>query len=73
MGIALLESDKKFYDSPDTGWPECICSRCGNMIKELEMPLHLWPDGENSEYRFCEACQEKYFGIKYDHHDDDDF
>lgn len=29
--------DKMFNDSPDTGHPDCICSRCGNKrIKKLK-------------------------------------
>lgn len=65
MAFELWSTDKKFTDSPDTGWPECTCSRCGKMIKEGEMPLRMMPENENAEYRFCMNCQEKYFGIIY--------
>jgi hypothetical protein len=65
MEIQILDTDQEFTDSPDTGWPECTCSRCGNMIKESEMPLRCFDPDRNTEYRFCEPCQSKHFGINY--------
>lgn len=65
MDLQPLVTDTKFMDSPDTGWPECICSHCSKMIKKHEMPLRMMPDNENAEYRYCEACQKKLFGIVY--------
>lgn len=42
MKIITLESDKIFSDSPDTGTPACICSRCGKMIPGDEAALRLY-------------------------------
>lgn len=68
--IKVEANDRIFADSPDAGWPECICSRCGKMITEDEIPLRLWTtnnDGEmdenSMEYRYCNRCQERS-GIK---------
>lgn len=72
MAIVLFTTDTEFFDSPDTGWPECKCSDCGKMIKEGEMPLRIFDSNRNSEYRFCEKCQKRRFGIEYFHDDDYD-
>jgi hypothetical protein len=64
-----------FTDSPDTGWPECVCSICNQMIQEDEMPLRLWPQSNpNIEARLCEKCQTEYLGIEHfkDVEEDDD-
>lgn len=61
--INVLPGDKEFKDSPDTGWPECICSRCSAKIKEREMPLRMLTE-RNTEYRYCMKCQKK-MGIDY--------
>lgn len=56
----VRETDKLFQDSPDAGWPECICSRCGGRIGEDEMPLRVFVDeGKGGEYRYCEGCTAK--------------
>jgi hypothetical protein len=34
--LKLWPSDKFFYDSPNAGEPECICSRCHTQILESE-------------------------------------
>jgi hypothetical protein len=59
--VLVLPSDKRFIDSPDTGWPECICSRCGIVIEESECPIRVWPDDfskESWEYRYHIKCLE---------------
>lgn len=63
--IKPLETDKLFDDSPDTGWPECICSRCSQVIGENECPIRCWTvneknevDSNSKEYRYCEKCSE---------------
>lgn len=81
MAIEALPTDKLFKDSPDTGWPECKCSRCDKMIREHEVPLRMMPEGQNAEYRYCESCM-KGMGIQFESsydengkyiHEDDDF
>lgn len=60
--IQILDTDTKFFDSPDVGFPECLCSRCGYIIIG-GVPLRAWPDdigqpgSENYEYRYHNACQ----------------
>jgi hypothetical protein len=56
MDFKIKPDDSIFSNSPDTGHPECICSRCGNEIGEDEVPIRIWPS-ETREYRFCENCQ----------------
>jgi hypothetical protein len=64
-----LPTDKLFADSPDTGRPTCLCSRCGAQIQEGEMPIRLTTTNRkgkvtpaSKEYRYCEGCTT---GIKY--------
>ena len=75
--IQILETDKLFTDSPDTGDIDCLCSRCGKQINESECPLRCWPTDQttgqpdNSEYRFCEKCMfsagiTPYYGEEFD-------
>lgn len=45
-----------FTDSPDTGRPECICSFCGKIIEDGEMPLRIFHDRENKEMRLHMDC-----------------
>jgi ribosome modulation factor len=50
---------KWFKDSPDTGDPDCICSYCGKVIAEEEMPLRCFrntEDGRGEELRFHMDC-----------------
>jgi hypothetical protein len=54
--FVVLTSDKLFFDSPDAGQPECICSRCGNMIKEDETVIRVFHLKINAENRYCEKC-----------------
>jgi hypothetical protein len=46
---------KWFQDSPDAGDPECICSWCGKVIEEDEMPLRLFRS-DNREARIHLSC-----------------
>lgn len=68
-------TDKLFDDSPDTGMKECICSRCGSRIQELETCIRITTtnkkgkvDKNSKEYRYCEFCMSgvKYFHCQYD-------
>lgn len=66
MAFEVLPTDKYFYDSPDTGMPECLCSRCNKVIPEDDVPIRAWPEpGEygydakavgGTEFRYCESC-----------------
>lgn len=40
--IQILETDTPFFDSPDVGEPDCLCSRC---LKQIlgGVPLRVWP------------------------------
>lgn len=62
--IQVLPTDTNFRYSPDTGHPDCICSRCGARIREHEFALRMWATNERDamdehsrEYRYCEKCQ----------------
>lgn len=76
MTVEVKETDQLFGDSPDTGHPDCKCSRCGEVIKDRECPLRMWPtvDGEVTfyEYRYCEKCMTTTMGIYISPWDDDD-
>src|SRR6266498_5888922 len=45
-----------FSDSPDAGDPTCICSFCGDMIEEDEMPLRIFRESDNTEMRLHMKC-----------------
>jgi len=45
-----------FKDSPDRGDPACICSLCGEIIDEDEMPLRMFRDSDNTELRLHMDC-----------------
>ncbi len=52
----ILPTDRVFQDSPDAGWPECICSRCGQPIGEDDCPIRAWTEDGKSEWRYHPAC-----------------
>jgi len=56
LSIAKIEL-AYFDDSPDTGTQDCICSYCGFMIGENEVPWRLFRKSDNTEARLCENCQ----------------
>ncbi|KKM68175.1 hypothetical protein LCGC14_1463490 [marine sediment metagenome] len=43
-----------FYDSPDTGHPDCKCSLCGLMIDEV--PIRVFDPPRDREMRFHMKC-----------------
>jgi len=45
-----------FKDSPDRGDPACICSLCGEIIDEDEMPLRVFRESDNAELRLHMDC-----------------
>ena len=47
MNLEILNSDLFFNDSPDSGEPSCICSRCHKQIEEDEVVLRVAVDGNN--------------------------
>lgn len=61
-----LPGDTFFRDSPDSGDPACLCSRCGQPIAEDEVAVRIWPkppgpgepleDHQDGEYRYHQAC-----------------
>lgn len=52
-----LPTDRLFQDSPDTGDPTCLCSRCLRPIPEEVVPIRVFVDkGSGSEYRYHPAC-----------------
>jgi hypothetical protein len=53
--ITPLPTDRVFDDSPDAGHPDCLCSRCGNLIDEKTLAIRAWPEG-GKEYRYHPAC-----------------
>jgi hypothetical protein len=67
----MIQEMKWFDDSPDYGWPECVCSICGDAIPDPEeldysqgerfIPLRLYrkPSAAHphgQEARFCMDC-----------------
>ncbi len=56
MSFSILPTDQAFGDSPDAGLPDCLCSRCGLVIPETEVPVRAWPGNGSFEYRFHPAC-----------------
>lgn len=68
MPIKVLPTDTRFTTSPFEGDPDCLCSRCGNQIREDEFALRAWPKNDRFEYRYCDACQERmgFQRIPYD-------
>lgn len=52
--LTILQTDTKFYDSPDAGDPACLCSRCGKVIDEA--PIRAFPENGEYEYRYHPAC-----------------
>lgn len=62
--LNILPTDRLFMDSPDTGRPDCLCSRCNVKIQEDETAIRVFVNkGKDGEYRFCEFCMsgERYF------------
>ncbi len=46
-----------FENSPDAGDPDCLCSLCGKVISEDEVPVRMWPSGKtHKEYRLHWNC-----------------
>lgn len=77
MPIQVEVGDKEFKDSPDTGHPDCICSRCGNKIPSRQFALRIFTGKKkNTEFRYCEPCQTKDMGIihgsRFDEDDEED-
>lgn len=64
----ILPSDRKFFDSPDVGHRDCICSRCGERITK-GIPIRAWGEDKNYEYRFHPSC----FGIQETEKEFDDW
>ena len=55
--IQILSSDRTFTDSPNIGDSRCICSRCGERIKNSrEGAIRGWEKEKNLEYRFHYRC-----------------
>jgi len=50
------QTDTLFQDSPDSGQPECICSRCGKMIEDGAAIRVFVNEGRDGEYRYHRAC-----------------
>lgn len=83
MNFEILQTDQVFYSSPNTGAPDCKCSRCGNLIPEKESPiLRCWPTEPDdigydpkskggTEFRYCWSCSKKA-GIDFGEVEDDE-
>lgn len=47
----------KWFDlSPDAGDPSCLCSLCGELIGEEEMPIRAFDADKGLEARFHIKC-----------------
>lgn len=57
LPIQVLPSDRKFDDSPDAGEATCLCSRCGQVIGETNVPIRVFVyEGRDGEYRYHARC-----------------
>lgn len=61
--LRVIPTDRPFRDSPDAGESSCLCSRCGRLIEETEMPIRFWqpdahgnPKPDSVEWRYHPAC-----------------
>ena len=55
--MKIIKTDKLFQNSPDAGEPECICSRCGEVIDEEEIPIRAFVDDfRGGKYRYHPHC-----------------
>ena len=55
--IEIKTTDRAFTDSPDIGHSKCICSRCGERIKNsVEGAIRGWDKDKALEYRFHYRC-----------------
>lgn len=52
---------KWFKNSPSAGDPDCVCSLCGELIPEEDVPIRLWTEHHKPmlEARFCDDCFKK--------------
>lgn len=79
--IEVKKTDTFFYISPESGHPDCKCSRCDKAIPEDESPiLRMWPSepGDHgydpkalggTELRYCWACS-KEMGVDFGNQND---
>ena len=61
--ISILPTDRIFDNSPDVGHPDCLCSRCGQLIREEELSIRCIRE-PGKEYRFHPRC----VGLEEDPH-----
>ncbi len=54
--FSVFATDTRFTTSPAIGEPDCLCSRCGKLIEEGEVPIRAWPADSETEYRYHPAC-----------------
>lgn len=52
----ILETDRQFADSPSTGDPACLCSRCGKRIAVDDGPAVRCWDDSGAEWRYHHSC-----------------
>lgn len=45
-----------FDTSPDAGDPDCICSYCGFVITEDDVPIRFFRESNNTEARLHIEC-----------------
>lgn len=48
--------DRLFDDSPSAGDPNCLCSRCGQVIESKWVPIRAFLPNGQGEYRYHPAC-----------------
>jgi hypothetical protein len=56
MTFEIKATDTRFPTSPDSGHPECLCSRCGDLVQDRITAIRAWPEDGSYEYRFHPAC-----------------
>lgn len=83
--LEIKITDKFFYDSPDAGDKNCLCSRCGKHIPGNDSPIiRVWPTESGdygfdpkseggTEFRYCNDCCRGMGMTFVDHKDDENW
>ena len=50
--LEILETDQIFHDSPDSGHPDCICSRCHQPILSTQLAMRIFISEEEEDEDF---------------------
>ncbi len=54
--IEILPDDTRWIDHAEEGEPDCLCSRCGELIPERVVAIRAWPEDGRFELRYHPEC-----------------